>query len=137
MTVTSARQEGFTLIEIMVVVAIIAILAAIAYPSYQRYVLRSHRAEGISQLMVAAGRQEVFYARAFVFTDDLGSLGLNELSENGFYALSIELDDDKLGYTLKATPKGAQTRDGECASLSLTSDGVRDATGSLGAACWR
>ena len=39
------KDSGFTLIEVMIVVAIIAILAAIAYPSYQEYVKRAHRAD--------------------------------------------------------------------------------------------
>jgi len=37
-------EKGFTLIELMIVVAVIAVLAAIAYPSYQEYVIRSRRA---------------------------------------------------------------------------------------------
>jgi prepilin-type N-terminal cleavage/methylation domain-containing protein len=48
------RMRGFTLIELMIVLAVIAILAAIAYPSYTRYVLRAKRADAKQQLLQAA-----------------------------------------------------------------------------------
>ena len=47
-------QRGFTLIEVMIVVAIVGILSAIAYPSYQEYVRRGHRAEARAGLLQAA-----------------------------------------------------------------------------------
>ena len=45
-----SKQQGFTLIEVMIVVAIIGILAAIAYPSYQRYVIKSKRTDMMSEM---------------------------------------------------------------------------------------
>ncbi|EAM8864545.1 MULTISPECIES: type IV pilin protein [Acinetobacter] len=49
-------KQGFTLIELMIVVAIIAILAAIAYPSYTAYTIRTNRADAQSELMFIAQR---------------------------------------------------------------------------------
>ncbi|HZF85333.1 MAG TPA: prepilin-type N-terminal cleavage/methylation domain-containing protein, partial [Burkholderiaceae bacterium] len=56
-----ARQRGFTLIEVMVVVAVIGILAAIAYPSYRDYVLRGQIAEGTAGLMSLQADMERHY----------------------------------------------------------------------------
>ena len=46
----SAKHQGFTLIEVMIVVAIVAVLAAIAYPNYQRYVIKSKRTDMMSEM---------------------------------------------------------------------------------------
>ncbi|EPP0708505.1 type IV pilin protein, partial [Acinetobacter baumannii] len=55
------KYEGFTLIELMIVVAIIAILAAIAYPSYTQYKIRTNRADVQSEMMQTAQRLQSYY----------------------------------------------------------------------------
>ncbi len=54
-------NKGFTLIELMIVVAIIGILAGVAYPSYTSYVKKANRADAIDSLLLLSGRMEEFY----------------------------------------------------------------------------
>ena len=53
-----SKQTGFTLVEVMIVVAIIAILAAIAYPNYQRYVIKTKRTDVMSEMQNIASQLE-------------------------------------------------------------------------------
>ncbi len=69
------KTLGFTLIELMIVVAIVAILAAIAYPSYRDSIRKSRRVDAKSALTDIAQKQEAFYARNGSYTDDMKDLG--------------------------------------------------------------
>jgi type IV pilus assembly protein PilE len=53
-----SKHQGFTLIEIMVVVAIIAVLAAVAYPSYERYIVKTKRTDMMSEMQNIASEIE-------------------------------------------------------------------------------
>lgn len=143
----SRHTRGFTLIELMIVVAIVAILAAISYPMYTQYVIRANRADGKALLNRIAGEQERYFTARGRYTDNItgakpGGLGFASAeSENGCYRATVELGNGGMSYTLTATPIvtdrcGDQTRDSKCGSLTLTSLGVKNATGPDGTACW-
>jgi len=73
-TVTDRRDEGFTLIELMIVVAIVAILAAIAIPQLSVYRTKSYNTAAISDLKNAAIAQEAYYVDNRRYTSNIGNL---------------------------------------------------------------
>ncbi|ENY9752782.1 type 4a pilus minor pilin PilE, partial [Pseudomonas aeruginosa] len=100
------RQKGFTLLEMVVVVAVIGILLGIAIPSYQNYVIRSNRTEGQALLSDAAARQERYYSQnpGVGYTKDVAKLGMSSAnSPNNLYNLTIATPTSTT-YTLTATP---------------------------------
>ncbi len=123
------RKRGFTLIELMIVVAVVAILAAIAVPSYTEYVTRTNRAEGRTVLLGTAQALERCYTRFNAYNDGACTVASSITSENGHYVVTAPTLTATT-FTLMATPQGAQaTRDTKCANLTYTHTGLRDITG--------
>lgn len=117
--------RGFTLIELMIVVAIVGILSAIAYPSYAEYIRRGHRSEARAGLLQAAQWME----RAATATGKYPltaafPASLKKVTSDR-YDISIVSDGSQ--YTLTAAPKGGQSGD-KCGSYTLTQAGVRGAS---------
>lgn len=125
------RPKGFTLIEIMIVVAIIGILSAIAYPGYQSYVMRAKRSAA-QQFMVDIGsREQQYLLDARLYTATIGSGGLNmtvptDVSPN--YTLAVAVDNTAAPptFTITATAIGRQVSDG---NLTLNSLGQKTPAG--------
>ncbi|WP_018878762.1 type IV pilin protein [Thioalkalivibrio sp. ALE28] len=120
MKATNTKALGFTLIELMIVVAVVAILAAIAYPSYQNYILKSQRADAHDSLLRIQLEQERWRANNPAYTGELSDLGLTGESDDGHYQLAIS-DESGSGFTATATaPQGSrQLNDTGCTTITL------------------
>lgn len=135
------KQTGFTLIELMIVVAIIAILVAVALPSYQSYVMRAKRADATNILTDIANQQIQYFMdnRSYGKLDNTG-LGMNQgscnageaASNEGYYCIAISPVTPTTSYTLTATPQGSQAADTDCGSITYNSSETKGG----GAECW-
>lgn len=141
-------QIGFTLIELMVVVAIVGILATVAYPSYQDSIIKSKRAEGRAALMQIMQQQERYYTQNNAYSVFSKAIPNNFkwYSGDGATGSSYEIkaeactDDTIVNCVmLTAMPGTANVNagyaDAACGDLSLASTGVKAASGTA-TNCW-
>lgn len=133
----SSYQDGFTLVELVIVVLIIAILAAIALPSYRSYVLRSHRTDATRALQDLASREENYYFTNNAYTSTLANLAASSSVAGSYFTVSIP-SASSTGYTISATTVGTQVADTSCQSFQLKNDGSRLSNGATTDAsnCW-
>jgi len=131
------RTRGFTLIELMIVVAVVAIIAAIAVPSYAEHVRKSRRAQAKADLVEYAAMAERFYTvnNTYVgFTFPNGEGSIQSPREGGTAAYTLSMDTDARTFTLTATAGTAQAKD-KCGNLSVNQANVKTADATL-SECW-
>ena len=131
-------QKGFTLIELMIVVAIIGILAAIAIPAYQDYTIRSQVTEGLNLAGAVKASVAEFYAQNGTWPDDLEALGLDTTNPpSGKYVSQVVVDNGTINITYSGTaPFQANANiEGDILSLRPTISGT-DAAASNGDVVW-
>jgi type IV pilus assembly protein PilE len=142
-----AAPAGFSLVELVLVLAVTAVLVAQALPAYRGFVLRMHRQEARSALLDIARAQEWHYLanRGYALPGAMADppptgLGAPTLTEGGRYALSLDPGSHSAAFTARADATGDQRADTRCASFSIDSHGRRealDAQGRPARECWR
>lgn len=156
----SCRPRGFTLIEVMVVVAIIGILASIAYPSYTESVAKGRRSQATAQLMAAQQWMERFFTENLSYAATTGGVDVTAANQfparfntvppagEGAAVYNLELLPAPAltanSYTLRATRAGSMAND-RCGSMLLDHLGRKSVINYSGFAdaaaartyCWR
>ena len=135
-------EQGFTLIEMMVVVAIIAILSAIALPSYFKHVAKTNRVAAQGCMAEYANYMERYYTSNLRYDQTAAGVAnadphmdcQSQIARN--YTLAPA--STSTSFTITSTPSTVQlNRDGLCGTLTLNHRGTRTASGSAGVAgCW-
>ncbi|WP_279513039.1 type IV pilin protein [Luteimonas yindakuii] len=115
--------RGFTLIELMIVVAVVAILAAVAYPSYQDQVRKSRRGQAKADLVEYAQLAERFHTVQNTYTGFTLPTTQSPRQGTSAYTLAI-VNQTQAGFTMTATPQGRQTAD-RCGTLQINQAGAK------------
>lgn len=138
----ASYKKGFTLIELMIVVAIVAIIASIAYPSYQDSLIKTRRGNATACLIEMSQFLERYYTSNLRYNSgdpttvpnpDPTILGCaTEGNLNTFYTFSVTLTQNSYSVTATPVASSVQSKD-QCSALSLNNIGQKTAavTG-----CW-
>jgi type IV pilus assembly protein PilE len=139
--------KGFSLIELMIVVAIIAVLASLAYYNYSRYAFRTRRADAREMLMRIAAAEERFFTNTNGYIDDVVSappagLGLGDTSAGGHYTVTVAWGStgDNLTFVATATPVAGDVQASDaCGALTIDNLGNKGWSGAnppTNGNCW-
>jgi len=144
------RQQGFTLIELIVTVAVLVILATIAWSVYQSQMRKQYRSDAVIALTKAAQREERLYTDNGSYTNNIANIG-GSTTPQDHYTLSLSIPNSagckgtKAGsttyfcYRLTATAKGSQQADTKCYKFILDHTGKKsseDKSGNPSKGCW-
>ena len=134
---TRAQGFGFTLIELIIVVAIIGILSTIAYAGYNEQVRAARRSDAMASLQGIQLAQEKWRANNPTYGTLAEVWGGQTDSLDGHYTLAIA-SNTATTYTATAAPKAGSTQAADsCGTYAVNQDGPDTGTGYAEARCWK
>lgn len=134
------KQNGFTLIELIITVAIIGILATVAWPAFERQSMKNRRSVGVSALMMAS--QELQRCNSdvggYIDKDNNNCTFTTTKSDRDYYDITAAITVDTFTLTATPDPSRAQAGDADCTTLTINHLGQKGYTGSATtmARCW-
>ena len=122
--VNKLQSQGFTLIELMIVMVIVGIIVSIAYPSYQSSMTKTRRSDGQAALLDVMNAEERYFTENNTYSTTLADVNASSTSEEGNYTITAAACGGGIDQCviLTATPSGVQSSDG---ALTLNSLGVK------------
>jgi type IV pilus assembly protein PilE len=128
---TNINRQGFSLIELMIVITIVAILVALALPSYTQYVRKANRGEAQQLLLNWSNNQEIWRAAHTTYADGTTALGV---PTHGKYTFTVT-GTNATAFLLTATATGNQASDSDkgtsCTALTMNQSNTK-----APADCW-
>jgi len=143
---TQHPQQGFSLIELMMVIAIFSIIMTLSVGGYRQHLLRTNRSDATAALLRIAAAQERYYLDHDRYAEALDELGFPATSERNFYLLTLQSGDPAREFhaTARPNPRERQHDDSACGLFTLDQSGLRGAaslttqkTTDDGERCWR
>ena len=132
------NSKGFSLIELLIVVALVGILSAVAFNMYADNVIASNRAEGRAGLTATAASLEKCKSLYGAYNSANCNVADDVSSDTNYYEIDTTASITATTFTLTATPVAGQPQasDTDCTSLTLTNTGIKGGSGADSSVCW-
>ncbi|PIZ04351.1 MAG: hypothetical protein COY58_04780 [Gammaproteobacteria bacterium CG_4_10_14_0_8_um_filter_38_16] len=128
------KTEGFSLVELIIVLLVISILTLALTPAFKSYKIKANRSDGIKSLLALQIAQEKYRLNNTAYASSVAAAGLSTNSIDGYYTLAVSTSGAS-NYTLTATATGDQTNDTGCTTLTITY--ATNTTNKTPTNCWQ